>query len=114
MELPPGFRGWDFWLQQRRVGMHIVGTWPDQAIKVVTRNQIPANEWVHAVVSWDGRRAAAGVRVWINGRLQEVNIENDSLRDQSVRSSATFRLGQRAAGEAVRACSKMIGISRVS
>lgn len=103
MESPPGFRGWDFWLQQRRVGMHIVGTWPDQAIKVVTRNQIPANEWVHAVVSWDGRRAAAGVRVWINGRLQEVNIENDSLRDQSVRSSATFRLGQRAAGEAVTA-----------
>ena len=103
MESPPGFRGWDFWLQQRRVGMHIVGTWPDQAIKVVTRNQIPANEWVHAVVSWDGRPAAAGVRVWINGRPQEVNIENDSLKDQSIRSSAAFRLGQRSAGEAVTA-----------
>ncbi|MFM7055844.1 MAG: DUF1553 domain-containing protein [Planctomycetota bacterium] len=103
MEAPPGFRGWDFWLQQRRIGMHIIGTWPDQAIKVVTRNQIPANAWVHAVVSWDGRRSAAGVRVWINGRLQEVNIENDSLRDQSVRTSAAFRLGQRSVGEPVTA-----------
>jgi len=103
MEAPPGFRGWDFWLQQRRIGMHIVGTWPDQAIKVVTRSQIPANEWVHAVVSWDGRRSAAGVRVWINGRLQEVNIENDSLRDQSIRTGTAFRLGQRAVGESVTA-----------
>ncbi len=103
MDAPPGFRGWDFWLQQRRIGMHIIGTWPDQAIKVVTRSQIPANEWVHAVVSWDGRRSASGVRVWINGRLQEVNIENDSLRDQSVRTGTAFRLGQRSVGEAVTA-----------
>jgi hypothetical protein len=103
MEAPPGFRGWDFWLQQRRIGMHIVGTWPDQAIKVLTRNQIPANKWVHAVVSWNGRRSAAGVRVWINGRLQEVNIENDSLRDQSIRTGTAFRLGQRAVGESVTA-----------
>ncbi|MEY3176014.1 MAG: hypothetical protein RLZZ436_3928 [Planctomycetota bacterium] len=103
MEAPPGYRGWDFWLQQRRVGMHLVGTWPDQAIKVLTRNQIPANEWVHAVVTWDGRRSASGVRIWINGRLQEVNIENDTLRDQPLRTAAAFRLGQRSAGEAVTA-----------
>ncbi|MEY2725379.1 MAG: hypothetical protein RLZZ458_1246 [Planctomycetota bacterium] len=103
MEAPPGYRGWDFWLQQRRVGMHIVGTWPDQAIKVISRNQLPANEWVHVTVSWDGRPAAAGVRIWVNGKQQEVNIENDSLRDQSIRTSVKWRLGQRTAGEPVTA-----------
>ena len=103
MEAPPGYRGWDFWLQQRRVGMHIIGTWPDQAIKVISRNQLPANEWVHVTVSWDGRPSAAGVRIWVNGKLQEVNIENDSLRDQTIRTSVSWRLGQRSAGEAVTA-----------
>ena len=103
MEAPPGYKGWDFWLQQRRVGMHIVGTWPDQAIKVVSRNQLPANQWAHVAVAWDGRRSAAGVKVWVNGRPQEVNVESDSLRDQSIRTSVPWKLGQRTAGEAVTA-----------
>ncbi len=28
MEAGPGYRGWDFWMQQRRIGMHIINAGP--------------------------------------------------------------------------------------
>ena len=34
------FRGWDMWVEGRRVGTHIVNKWPENAIKVVTQGSI--------------------------------------------------------------------------
>ncbi|MEZ6106830.1 MAG: hypothetical protein R3B96_12100 [Pirellulaceae bacterium] len=28
-----GIRGWDFWVQQRRVGMHIISKWNEDAAR---------------------------------------------------------------------------------
>jgi hypothetical protein len=38
------FRGWDLWVEGRRIGAHLVDRWPQNAIKVVSRDQLPANE----------------------------------------------------------------------
>lgn len=95
MEPAPGHRGWDFWLQQRRVGMHIIHGWPAKALKVVSKNQIPANEWVHVAVTYDGSRKASGLQIYINGAVQEKNIENDKLDDSTIRTATPWRLGQR-------------------
>ena len=95
MEPFPGHRGWDFWVQQRRVGMHMVSAWPDKGLKLVSREQFPANEWVHVAVTYDGSRKAAGIQLYINGKAQEKNIENDSLDASEIRASVPFRIGQR-------------------
>ena len=95
MEPAPGHRGWDFWMQQRRVGMHIVHGWPAKALKVVSKNQVPANEWVHVAVTYDGSRKASGLQIYINGVVQEKNIENDTLDDSTIRTQTAWRLGQR-------------------
>jgi hypothetical protein len=95
MDNGPGFKGWDFWMQQRRVGMHIINNWPDKGLKVVSRNQVPANEWVHVAVTYDGSRKASGLQVYINGAVQEVNVENDTLDDGSIRNQIPWRLGRR-------------------
>lgn len=101
MEAGPGYRGWDFWMQQRRVGMHVVNAWPDNALKVVSKAQIPANEWVHVAVTYDGSRKASGLQIYINGAVQEKNIENDRLSaDATIRTETAWRIGQRAGSEA--------------
>ena len=65
------YRGWDFWIEGRRVGMHLVHRWPEDAIKVVSKQQVPANEWVHVLVSYDGSQKAAGVKIFVNGKRAE-------------------------------------------
>ena len=99
MDNASAYRGWDFWLQQRRVGMHIVSAWPDQGLKVVGRDQIPANQWVHVAVSYDGSGKAAGVKVYYDGQSQPTNAENDRLSG-SIQAQVPWRIGQRSAGEA--------------
>ena len=44
-DLSPGwttrkaYRGWDFWVQRRQIGTHIINTWPDNALKVVAKSR---------------------------------------------------------------------------
>jgi hypothetical protein len=89
-----GFRGWDFWVEGRRVGTHLVHKWQENAIKVVTKEQIPGNQWVHVTIAYDGTSKAAGVQVYINGKQQQTNVLADSLKG-TIRTSVPFKIGQR-------------------
>lgn len=88
------FRGWDMWVEGRRVGTHIINKWPDNAIKVVTKEQLPADTWVHVAISYDGSSKAAGVRIYVNGKLQPADAHADSL-EGTIRSNKGFKIGQR-------------------
>lgn len=94
MDNANGYRGWDFWVQGRRVGTHIVSAWSGDAIKVVTKNQVPGKEWVHVAVTYNGTKTAAGVKIYVNGALQETNVESDTLKG-SIKTSVPFKIGQR-------------------
>ncbi|MBS0201844.1 MAG: DUF1553 domain-containing protein [Planctomycetes bacterium] len=98
MDKPGGYQGWDFWVQGRRVGMHMINAWSADALKVVAQAQIKGNEWTHVAVTYDGSAKAAGVKVYYNGQLQKTNVENDQLKS-SIRTKVPFRIGQRTAGE---------------
>ncbi len=98
MDNEQAFRGWDFWVQRRQVGMHIIHAWPENALKVVGKAQLPANTWTHVAVSYDGSGKAAGVKVFYNGKLQETNVEADKLAS-SIRTEVPFKIGQRNTSE---------------
>jgi hypothetical protein len=88
------FRGWDLWVEGRRIGGHLVSSWPDNAIKVVTRDQIPADQWVHVTVAYDGKSKAAGFQVYINGKLQPTNTLADTLNG-TTKTTVPLKVGQR-------------------
>ena len=88
------FRGWDLWVEGRRIGTHLVDRWPQNAIKVVSRDQLPADEWVHVAVTYDGGSKAAGVQVYVNGQAQPTNVLADSLVG-TLRANVPFKIGQR-------------------
>ncbi len=90
-------RGWDLWIEGRRVGSHIIHNWPDNALKVVSKNQIPANKWVNVTVTYDGSSKASGVKVYFDGVVQQVNTTADKLRD-TVKTDVPFKIGQRSQG----------------
>jgi hypothetical protein len=88
------YRGWDLWVEGRRIGAHLIDKWPDNAIKVLSRDQVPADQWVHVAITYDGSRKAAGVHVYINGQAQPTNVLADSLTGTQ-RINAAFKIGQR-------------------
>ena len=95
------FRGWDLWVQGRRAGMHLIERWPEVALKVVANEPIPADTWTHVAVSYDGSGKAAGVRVYYDGKPQEVSVESDQLGEGDTRTDAPLTIGRRHEGDAV-------------
>jgi mono/diheme cytochrome c family protein len=92
------YRGWDLWTENDRVGMHIVNKWQDDALKVVAKQQLKPNQWYHVFVSYDGSAKAAGVKVYIDGQLQPVDVFADSLKS-TIRTTVPLKVGQRHTSE---------------
>ena len=88
------FRGWDLWVENGRVGCHIINKWPEDALKVVSNNPIKANEWTHVFVTYDGSAQVGGVKVYINGQPQPVAAQANALKN-TIRTTVPFKLAQR-------------------
>ncbi len=98
MDKPDGYQGWDMWVQGRRIGMHMVSRWPNDALKAVSQAQLKPNEWTHVTITYDGSSKAAGVKIYFNGQPQQTNVEADKLSN-SIRTTVPFRIGERSAGQ---------------
>ncbi len=91
-------RGWDLWIEGRRLGTHIIHSWPENAIKVVTRKQIPANKWTHVAVSYDGSKKAVGVKIFFNGQLQDQVLVSADKLTETTKTPVPLKIGQRNTG----------------
>jgi hypothetical protein len=94
MDDQKGFRGWDLWVENGRVGAHIISQWPGDAVKVVAANPVKADEWNHLFVTYDGSGKAAGVTVYVNGQRQTTTVQADRLKG-TIRAGVPLKVGQR-------------------
>ncbi|MCA9058863.1 MAG: DUF1553 domain-containing protein, partial [Planctomycetaceae bacterium] len=92
-----GYRGWDLHLAGGTVQVHIINSWPGNAIKVKTKEQLKKDEWQHVFVTYDGSSKAAGVKVYINGVAKDWEIEQDGLTE-TIRSNVPLYIGRRNPG----------------
>ena len=95
MDEKGGFRGWDLFQNDRNYSVHIVNTWPSDAIKVSTRRpSIRPGVWQHVFVTYDGSGKAQGVKLFIDGVETELSIEGNTLKG-SIKTTTPTRVGQR-------------------
>ncbi|MCW5557517.1 MAG: DUF1553 domain-containing protein [Verrucomicrobiae bacterium] len=94
MEKGPGLRGFDIFLSEGRAEVHLVNTWPDNALKVRTRDPMAANQWQHLWVTYDGAGKASGVKIYVNGRRRGLETQKDQL-SESIATAEPLRLGSR-------------------
>ena len=88
------YRGYDIWLEGGKVGMHIVNAFPDNALKAVSKKPIPLNQWIHLAITYDGKLKGSGLKVYLNGKNQPLEITHNSL-SKTIFTQNAFRIGRR-------------------
>ncbi|MFM1769940.1 MAG: hypothetical protein RJA22_2469 [Verrucomicrobiota bacterium] len=95
MDVDQAFRGWDLYQNERKFGVHIAHNWPEDAIKVSTRNDVVKEKaWQHVFVTYDGSGKAKGVKIFVDGAEVPVRVDKDALKG-SIRTQAPLLAGQR-------------------
>jgi hypothetical protein len=74
-----GYRGYDLSVQDNCLSFRIVHGWPANAVKVKCEQPLSAERWHHVAVTYDGSSRAAGIRIFVDGTIQPVTVENDNL-----------------------------------
>ncbi|MDP1798897.1 MAG: DUF1553 domain-containing protein [Planctomycetaceae bacterium] len=84
--------GYALVLDNGRLQLNLVKRWLDDALRVESAFAIPADEWHHVAVTYDGSRLAAGVRFYLDGQLVDMRTNLDLL-NQTFASKEPLRIG---------------------
>jgi hypothetical protein len=93
MESGPGYRGFDL-LYDGKLNVHLINKWPDNGLKIKTKEPVPQGQWMHVLATYDGSSKAAGVKLYINGKLRDLETEKDSL-SETITNAEPLRIGAR-------------------
>ncbi len=87
-------RGFEMIWVKGRLKVGLIHRRDENAIQVVTRDPMSAGRWHHIAVAYDGSRQAAGLRIFVDGVLQEVRIDRDTLTD-SIANDQPWKIGRK-------------------
>jgi hypothetical protein len=90
-------RGFELIWAKGQLQINLVDRWVVSAIEVLTQSPIKRADWNHVIVSYDGSRRAAGLRVFADGLEVPLTIVRDSLRG-SISNQEPVRIGRRDSG----------------
>lgn len=90
-------RGFDLLLVGGKLTAHLVHHWPDNALHVATKAEVPINQWKHVFATYDGSSQGEGFKLYVDGKLQEVEITNKHL-SETTRTTKPLRIGRRTSG----------------
>ncbi|HTE20526.1 MAG TPA: DUF1549 domain-containing protein, partial [Armatimonadota bacterium] len=79
MDDAAGIRGWDLYIQDGKVFVHLIHQWDGNALRVNTTQPFEYNQWRHLFVTYDGSSKAAGVKIYVDGKPAAVEVTHDAL-----------------------------------
>src|SRR5262249_9259305 len=85
-------QGHGLYLIDGKVRLHIIYRWTDLGLRLETVNPVKLREWQHILVTYDGKRKASGVHIYIDGRPQELKVLFDQLV-WPLNTKLPFRIG---------------------
>ncbi|HEY4312225.1 MAG TPA: DUF1553 domain-containing protein [Pirellulales bacterium] len=88
----PDGAGYNLQLVEGRVQLNLVQRWLDDSLRVETTATLAPDRWTHVAVTYDATRLASGVKIYIDGAVQELRTITDLLY-QTFGSKEPFRLG---------------------
>lgn len=94
MDEAMNYRGYDLLLVNGKIEVHLVDQWPSNAIKVSSQQAISPNQWHPIVLTYDGSKKAAGVKLYIDGKEVKFDTPNNNLTG-SLETDKPFHIGLR-------------------
>ncbi|WP_010521541.1 DUF1553 domain-containing protein [Aquimarina agarivorans] len=73
------YKGYHLYLRDNKLEWMLAHTWPENAIIEHTKVDVPRDQWVHLMVTYDGSSSANGGKIYINGSEVETEVEKDNL-----------------------------------
>lgn len=89
-------RGFDLFVAEGKLFVHLIHSWPDNAIRVSTKEPLPKDAWTHVFATYDGSSKSSGVHLFVNGSEVALHPSDDKLSG-SIRNETTLNLGRRSA-----------------
>ncbi|MCP3915696.1 MAG: DUF1549 domain-containing protein [bacterium] len=74
-----GSRGYQLLVEEGKLTVALVHFWPGDAIAIRTREPVPTHAWLHVAFSYDGSSRADGLRLYLDGVLQDTEVVRDHL-----------------------------------
>ena len=88
-------RGYELLIEDGKLSAALIHFWPGNAMRVRSRAEISVNRWMQVTVTYDGSSKAAGLKLFVDGEEQEVDIVRDKLTRTIDSSPKELALGQR-------------------
>jgi hypothetical protein len=79
--------------------IRLTSSWPENAIVIRTKESFNNNEWKHLAITYDGSGKAGALKVFLNGKLAEVEVARDALNG-SIKTDADLIIGNKQTGRA--------------
>lgn len=90
-------RGLEILWYKSQPRINLAHRYGSDGIEVVAKDKFPSGQWRHLVVTYDGSSKAAGLKVYVDGKLGEVVVRRDSLSG-SVASREPWRIAWKGTG----------------
>ena len=74
-----GNAGYQLQLEKNHLRWEMMHARAGNGISLLSKQPIPANEWVHIAITYDGSSRAAGTAIYLNGVRAETELTRDSL-----------------------------------
>jgi Protein of unknown function (DUF1553)/Protein of unknown function (DUF1549)/Concanavalin A-like lectin/glucanases superfamily/Planctomycete cytochrome C len=84
--------GYGLYLKDAKLQANLILRWLDDGARVETVKPIELNKWQHVMLTYDGSRMAEGIRIYVDGRPQEVTVYLDDV-NQNFSTRDPMRIG---------------------
>jgi hypothetical protein len=88
------YQGFDMGIINGVVRTHVSASWDTSAIQVDGSRFIPDGKWHYIVVTYDGSSSASGIKIYVDGRLEDMTTNNNNLTT-SIVQNAPVTIGAR-------------------
>ena len=86
-------QGHGLFLTKGRVRLNLTMRYTDLGLRVESANPVKLHEWQHVLVTYDGKRLASGVRIYIDGRPCETRVLFDQNNEPFHKEKTPIRVG---------------------